>query len=150
MLGKLPGTCAWRGNTMERLKERLAVGRQALHTLREILSQPKTPVVRDATIQRFEYTFEAIWRAVQLYLNVKESLETGSPKSAIRGSFRIGLLSEEQARQAMAMADDRNLTVHTYNESLAEQIYSRMGGYSQLMEAWLSAMERGISQNELD
>lgn len=134
---------------MERLKERLDVGRKALLTLRGILSQPKTPIVRDATIQRFEYTVEALWKAVQLYLKVKESLDAGSPKSAIRGSFRVGLLSEPQARQAMAMADDRNLTVHTYNESLAEQIYSRIDGYSQLMEEWLGAMERGISQDEI-
>ena len=133
---------------MERLKERLVIGRQALSTLHDILLQPKTSVVRDAAIQRFEYTFEAVWKAVQVYLRVRESLETGSPKSAIRGSFRVGLLSEEQARKALTMADDRNLTVHTYNESLAEQIYSRISEHSAVMELWLNAMEREIRQDE--
>lgn len=131
---------------MERLKERLAVARQALQTLNQVLEEPKSAIVRDASIQRFGYTFEAIWKAAQLYLRVMESLEPGSPKSAIRASFRVGLLSEQQTREALVMADDRNLTVHTYNESLAEQIYSRSHGHASLMGAWLNAMEQGLRQ----
>jgi len=131
---------------MERMKERLAIARQALRTLQDILKQPKTAVVRDATIQRFEYTFEAVWKAVQLYLRVAEGLEAGSPKSAIRTSFRVALLTEDQARKAMTTADDRNLTVHTYNESLADQIYSRIAEHSAIMDAWLAAVEEKIRQ----
>lgn len=126
---------------MERVKERLSVARQALLTLVQILQEPKTAIARDATIQRFGYSFEAVCKAVQMYLRTMESLETGSPKAAIRASLRVGLLAEEQAREAMVMADDCNLTVHTYNESLAEQIYSRIPDHSLVMQAWLSAME---------
>ena len=57
-------------------------------------------------------------------------------------SFQVGLLNEETARMAMIMADDRNLTVHTYNESLAEQIYSRIGNHAAVMTAWLDAMDK--------
>ncbi|MGD0497137.1 MAG: hypothetical protein ABSC23_01750 [Bryobacteraceae bacterium] len=46
---------------MDRLTERLHVARQALGTLREALREPKTPMNRDASIQRFEYTHEAAW-----------------------------------------------------------------------------------------
>ena len=113
---------------------------KALATLAEVLQEPKTPIVRDAAIQRFEYTFEALWKAAQLHLKVLESLETGSPKSAIRASMRVGLLTEEQTRMALQMADDRNLTVHTYNEELAEAIYSNIPGYTSLMGSWLEAM----------
>ena len=129
---------------MERLKERLAIARQALRTIQEILNQPKNAIVRDAAIQRFEYTFEAIWKAAQMFLRAAESLDAGSPKSAIRGSFRVELLTEEQARKAMAMADDRNLTTHTYNESLADAIYSRIPEHAAIMDAWLAAMEDRI------
>lgn len=46
---------------MERLKERLAVARKALRTLQELLViEHPTKVERDAAIQRFEYTFEAV------------------------------------------------------------------------------------------
>jgi len=40
------------------VKERLGIAGHALHTLLEVLRLPKTGVVRDAAIQRFEYTFE--------------------------------------------------------------------------------------------
>lgn len=133
---------------MARVNERLAIARQALGTLLEILQEPKNRIVRDASIQRFEYTFETVWKAAQLYLRTEESLESGSPKGVIRGSLQAGLLTEEHARKGLAMADDRNLTVHTYNESLADAIYSRLAGYSELMGHWLGAMEGRVGGEE--
>ncbi len=129
---------------MERLKERLNIAALALRTLLEVLREPKTNVVRDAAIQRFEYTFEAVWKAAQLYLKTVEGLEPGSPKASIRASHQVGLLSAEQTRCALRMADDRNLTVHTYNEELAERIYAHLGEYAPLLELWVSAMSKQI------
>jgi predicted PP-loop superfamily ATPase len=44
---------------MERLKQRLEVAQRALETLKEVLSETnRTVILRDAAIQRFEYTFE--------------------------------------------------------------------------------------------
>jgi len=40
----------------------------------------------------------------------------------------------------MDMIRDRNLTVHTYNQELADQIYSRLPAYATLIEQWLAAM----------
>ena len=125
---------------MDRLAERLQVARRALGTFREALREPKTPVTRDASIQRFEYTYEAVWKAAQLYLRVGESLSLASPAAVTRACFQSALLDEEQGRTAMDMLRDRNLTVHTYNEELADQIYSRLPVYAALMEHWLAAM----------
>ena len=58
--------------------------------------------------------------------------------------MQVGLLDEEQARTALQMADDRNLTVHTYNESLAEKMYSRLPGYATVVDRWLHAMESAV------
>jgi len=136
---------------MERLRERLAIARRALKTLEELsLEKTVSDVVRDAAIQRFEYTFEAIWKAAQLYLREVEGMQLGSPKSVIRTSLQTGLLSEDQARLALSMADDRNLTAHTYNETLAKGIFSRLPRYVQLIDNWLAGMEekQGIVRNE--
>ena len=128
---------------MERLRERLAIARRALKTLEELsLEETVSDVVRDAAIQRFEYTFEAIWKAAQLYLREVEGMQLGSPKSVIRTSMQTGLLSEDQARLALSMADDRNLTAHTYNETLAKDIFSRLSRYVQLIDNWLAGMEQ--------
>ncbi|MCX5738970.1 MAG: hypothetical protein NTZ61_10840 [Proteobacteria bacterium] len=44
------------------------------------------------------------------------------------------------------MADDRNLTAHTYNESLAELIFSRLPRHLVLRERWQSEMTLRASQ----
>jgi nucleotidyltransferase substrate binding protein (TIGR01987 family) len=135
---------------MERSLERLSVARKALQTLQELpLGDSPSDVIRDAAIQRFEYTFEAAWKAAQQYLRDQEGLVTASPKSAIRESFHSGLLTEEQARAAMLMADDRNLTAHTYNELLAVAIYSRISTHASVIETWLQAMEKGLGRETL-
>lgn len=130
---------------MERLRERLETARRALRTLAELSSQHDvSDIVRDAAIQRFEHTFEAMWKATRLYLREEEGLEVGSPKGAIRTALQVGLLNDGQTRLALQMADDRNLTVHTYNEAVAEAIFSHIPGYTQLMEDWLREMRKSI------
>lgn len=130
---------------MEELKRRLALARRALGTLREVLAEPKTAITRDAAIQRFEYSFETTWKAAQRHLRDAEGLDSGSPASVIRSAHAVGLLDEAAARLGLEMVRDRNLTVHTYNERLADEIFGRLGGYRDLMDTWLSAIERRAS-----
>lgn len=126
---------------MERLKERLAIAERALQSFKELLvREHPSKVERDAAIQRFEYTVEACWRAVQRYLLVVEGLTIGSPKGCVRASREVGLLSEEQAVTGLEMIDDRNLTVHTYSDALAERIYGRLRRYADLLTRWVEAM----------
>lgn len=127
---------------MDEVTRRTALARCAVGTLAEVLREPKTPVVRDAAIQRFEYSFEATWKAAQRYLRDREGLDAPSPAAAIRGAHAVGLLAESDARVALEMVGDRNLTVHTYNAPLAEQIFARLPRYATLLDAWLTALER--------
>lgn len=127
---------------MERLNQRLAVARRALATLEEltVIGRP-TKVERDAAIQRFEYTVEAVWKAAQAVLAETFGLELASPKPVIRACVQNGLLSEDDARNALVMIDDRNLTAHTYNEDVAQAIHSRLEGHAALLGRWLTALE---------
>ncbi|MEW6695383.1 nucleotidyltransferase substrate binding protein [Tepidimonas thermarum] len=69
-------------------------------------------------------------------------LDVASPKPIIRASLENGLLTEEQARLALAMADHRNLTAHTYNEALAHEIFAALPAYRELMQVWLDRLAR--------
>ena len=125
------------------------MARRALTTFQELLElEQPSRVERDAAIQRFEYTCEAVWKAAQRYLQVVEGIGSGSPKGSIRGSRDVGLLSDEQATLGLEMIDDRNLTVHTYNESLAEDIYRQLPAYADFLEAWLTAMADRLQSEE--
>ena len=130
---------------MERLRERIEIAKKALNSLEEVIARASpTPTERDAAIQRFEYTVEAVWKAGQRYLQIVEGLEEGSPKGVIRRSREVGILEENLTSSALEMIDDRNLTAHTYNESLAELIFQRLPNYSGLMRLWLRQMEDRI------
>ena len=71
---------------------------------------------------------------------MQEGLEVGSPKACVRAARQTGLLTEEGAELALQMVDDRNLTVHTYDEALAEAIFARLPGHVLTLGAWLAAI----------
>ena len=136
---------------MERLKQKVESARKALKTLTELVdSRSPTVVERDAAIQRFEYTFEAAWKAGKAFLREIEGLEIGSPKGVIRGFLQVGLFTEDQTALGLSMVDDRNLTSHTYNEGLAGQIYDQLVDYTELMARWLSTMEEAVQNIDGD
>ena len=130
---------------MELVKQKVNTARKALKTLQELLDKDRPSIVeRDAAIQRFEYTFEAIWKAGKHFLREVEGIEIGSPKGVIRSFLQVGLLTEDQTALGLSMVDDRNLTSHTYNENLADQIYGQLGTYSHLMAKWVLSMEKAL------
>ena len=54
---------------MEKLSDRLVSCQRAVATLDEILQTPTSVIVRDASIQRFEYSFESLWKLLKAYLD---------------------------------------------------------------------------------
>lgn len=130
---------------MDRVKERLDDGMKALATLEKVVGLIKpSDIERDAAIQRFEYTFVLTWKAAQAYLTDREFLEAASPRAAIRGSFQAGLFNDEIAEKFMQVANDRNLTVHTYKEEFAVQLYFRLATHAQLLRLWLEEIKKRI------
>jgi len=126
---------------MDRVTERLSIARSDLEALKEAVGRNDlTELERDGAIQRFEFTYETVWKAAQAYLSGFEKVDVSSPRGIARASFKAGLLSEEDARKLLQMADDRNFTVHTYNEALAQMIYKRLAGHAKMMEKWLNTM----------
>lgn len=128
---------------MDRLKLALEQAARALSRLEEVLAMSSptgTDIVRDAAVQRFEFTFEALWKAARHFLLQREGVDAASPKGVIRACHRVGLLTHDETAQALAMTDDRNLTSHTYDESLAALLYQRLPDHARLMRQWLERM----------
>lgn len=97
-----------------RLDEAVALARQ----------RQLSDLERQGLIQAFEFTFELAWNLLKDYLYYQgASLVTGS-RDAIREAFARGLI--EDGEGWMGMLQDRNQTVHTYNEPLAAAIAERI------------------------
>ena len=81
---------------MEKLRAKLETAQRALKTFEEILKEPYSKIVRDASIQRFEYFFEVFWKVVKIYLEYQEGIICNSPKSCFREMFSVGLIDENK------------------------------------------------------
>ena len=129
---------------MERMSQRLQEAAQALQRLEEAacLKNP-SELERDGAIQRFEFTAEAFWKAVQAYLLKQEGVECGSPKGCMRALGETGYANAEEVTSLLAMVDDRNLTAHTYREQLAVEIFAHLEGHQARMAAVLKRLRPG-------
>ena len=97
---------------------------KAVARLDEALALPKDPIVRDSAIQRFEISFELCWKYLKSYLEEEHNALRTSPRTCFRAAFRHGVLDDDPFWIDLTVL--RNYTVHTYNEELAEYVYSRL------------------------
>ena len=128
--------------SQERFFERKSELQNAVKRLREAVAQPQSDLVRDAVIQRFEFTFELVWKSLKLYLE-RQGLDCGGPRSTLKKAFAEGLIdSPDQADVWMEMLEDRNLTSHAYDEALARRIYRHIvQNYAQLLKQMAAMIE---------
>ena len=107
-------------NKLENLIIDLAKANKAL---KQATKLSPTRINKDASIQRFEFTFELAWklmRGVLLY----RGKEVNSPRMAIKEGFKEKFF--EDGDGWIKMLDDRNLTSHTYKQDLAKEIYENI------------------------
>jgi nucleotidyltransferase substrate binding protein (TIGR01987 family) len=92
---------------------------KAIASLTEALNQePTDKLVRDGTIQRFEYTFELAWKVAKK----KMGTTSVAPKVVIREMAQQGLISD--ADKWLSYADARNESSHAYKEDTAVKVYA--------------------------
>lgn len=126
---------------MEKLDDLLDGAQRALASLTKLVGWPGADdVIEDAAIQRFEYTIEVMWKATQRLL-IEQGIQVASPKPTIRHARLVGVLTEEDTVAALDLIDLRNLTTHTYNETLARGIYPRLPEITALFERWLAGIK---------
>ncbi len=104
----------------ERVHERCQDFLKATERLADACAQPYSEFLRDSVIQRFEFCWELAWKVLRLKL-LEEGIEALTPREVFREALAARLLHDGNAwSQAQRM---RNLTSHTYDESLAEEVY---------------------------
>lgn len=109
---------------------------KALQRLQEAVEMPYSVIVRDAAIQRFEFTFELAWKALKGYLKEVHGIICNSPKQCFREGFSLDLYDEAVTRALLKMVDDRNETTHTYDEKRIDYIFLNIkNDYMQKLKA---------------
>ena len=107
----------------DELKYSLGELKKACQRLQEGCAAAKDGLDRDGVIQRFEFTFELLWKTLRLFLRDK-GLDAKSPKDSLKEAFRMGWIKDEETFSQML--EDRNLTSHFYKEEKAKEIFIRI------------------------
>jgi nucleotidyltransferase substrate binding protein (TIGR01987 family) len=75
----------------------------------------------DASIQRFEFSIELFWKLLKRIIE-QLGKETSFPREVIQEAYSGKLIDDEKIW--LKMLYDRNQISHTYDEALADQIYT--------------------------
>jgi nucleotidyltransferase substrate binding protein (TIGR01987 family) len=119
-------------------EEKLATFEQALKTFKEALLEHPSQLERDGAIQRFEYCFDLAWKTLKHYLEKRGIIDLNSPKSVFAAGYTEKVIGDELIWSTIITK--RNLSVHTYNQKLADSLFAELPLYYNAMYSLLKAM----------
>lgn len=106
---------------ISRLHERIDDYLKATAQLSKACLIPKNEFIQDAVIHRFEFTSELAWKMLKLRLEA-ESIFARTPRETLQEALQAGLIDDGNSWSEMQKM--RNLTSLTYNEKLADTVYT--------------------------
>ena len=102
-----------------RWKQRLASFGLALAQLNEACAQESySNLERAGLVKTFEFCFELSWNVLKDLL-FYEGYEEKVPRSAIRRSFEVDYIDEQDCELLLEALEKRNILSHAYRESAA-------------------------------
>ena len=127
-----------------RWKQRFSNYKKALETLTKGVKlyheAGLSELEKQGLIQGFEFTHELSWKVMLDFLKDQGETNIYGSKDATRLAFNRGLISNGEAW--MNMIVDRNLTSHTYQEAISEQIINRIiNAYFDLFNQFKTKMD---------
>ena len=130
----------------EKVKYAIDKLRDALARMKEGVSEAENELDKDGVIQRFEFTYEMLWKALKIYLEEQgvaaaTPLQVGTPRGAFKEAFRLGFIEGEEI--LLDMIEDRNKTSHIYNKETSEKIFER------IKSNYITAVEKVLDKLEL-
>lgn len=104
----------------DRTRQQIEQFERALGKLQAALEVDETEIVRDAMIQRFEFSFEMAWRSAWRWLLDQGEKLPEKAYDVLPSAFQGRLIAD--ADLWVRMRDYRNQTSHTYKEELAVEV----------------------------
>ncbi|MDL4839116.1 HI0074 family nucleotidyltransferase substrate-binding subunit [Aquibacillus sp. LR5S19] len=132
-------------DNMNKVLDKVIDLEKAIKKLHETLERDATndDIVIDATIQRFEFTYELSWKILKAYLEYNGLLEVSSPRRTLKEAFKERIITDGD--NWLKMLVDRNRTSHPYEEATAWEIYSNIKSiYIKLFDELLIEMKRRV------
>lgn len=107
----------------DKLEKSLMNLNKAVKRFAEALQETESSIVMDATIQRFEFTYELLWKTLKIFLEDIHGIRAVSPRLVFKEAYALSVIEQEDI--FLEMMQSRNLLSHTYNEEQAAKIYRK-------------------------
>ena len=113
---------------------------KALIQLGKALEEVESPIVRDACLQRFEFSYELLWKTLKIFLEDIHGVRAVSPRQVFKEAFALSLIEKEET--FVEMIESRNTLSHTYSEEQAMKIYERCTDYLSVMHSVFAQLNK--------
>lgn len=96
---------------------------KAFSKLKEGAAAAEDELQKDGVIQRFEFTFEQLWKTLKIFLE-HQGIIVKTPRDSLKEAFRINLIEDDET--FFDMMEDRNRTSHIYDKEVSEEIFNKI------------------------
>ena len=115
----------------------LAKLEQAFIKLKDGASKAQDELGEDGVIQRFEFTYELLWKTIKIFLQAK-GVQSRTPRDSLKEAFKLEWLDKEE--DFLNMLDDRNKTSHIYDQKTSREILER------IKNSYIPAIEKVLTK----
>ena len=106
---------------IEKLRVALKNLKRANKRLDEAFKEKYSQIVKDAVIQRFEFTFELAWKSMRQCLKARYDKSTNNPRDVIEDAYSHKIVEELETWKALLKT--RNFTTHLYSDEESGKAY---------------------------
>ena len=111
--------------------------KEAAARLNEGLDTAKSQLEIDGVLQRFEFTFELTWKAIQEYAKY-QGIIVASPRESFRIAGDLDLI--DNVELWLEYLEERNKTTHIYDTKMAKAIFDKLPAFAKLVKSLISKM----------
>lgn len=97
--------------------------KKAFLKLKDGANKASDELGEDGVIQRFEFTYELLWKTLKIFLRAK-GVQAQTPRDVLKEAFKLEWLENEE--NFLNMMEDRNKTSHIYDETTSREIFKRI------------------------
>ncbi len=98
-------------------------------------------MLREGQVQKFQFSFEVLWKTIKTYLRRFHGIVVSSPKQSIKEIFNERIIDEETYDSLYRMFEDSNFIINTSSQKKFEAVHKKLPDYLFCLKKVLRILE---------
>lgn len=107
--------------------------------LDQSIQEAQSQLEKAGTIQAFEFCYELAWKIMKRILAYR-GIQMASPREVFRAAALEKLIDDPEIW--FAFIQQKNLTVHVYNQELADNLFSQLPHFSRELNRFIQTIKK--------